>query len=154
MILSEVLVAALLCSLLSGGETEVRHAFLNTGRTRAVRVDCETPTHVIEIGLDQKNSSRDSVHQAVFSAHLTGKKPMVILIDRDGREGRYEYETRIVAAKLGIPFGTCREGFVQRWAQTALYRGIDLKVDNDLPGNEMARSHCDLSGEFDPPVLY
>ena len=152
--MSEIQVAALLCSLLMGGETEVRHSFPNTGETRTIRVDCETPTHVIEIGLDGKASARDSVHQATFAAYLTGKRPMVIVIDRDGREGRYEYELRIVAERLGIPFGRCREGFVQRWAQTAYYRDVDRDNANDLPQNAMARSHCDLSGEFDPPVLY
>lgn len=152
--MGEVHIAALLCGLLMGGETEVRHKFPNTGKTRAIRVDCETPTHVIEIGLDKKASARDSVHQAMFAAHLTGKKPMVIIIDRDGREGRYEYELRVVAGQLGIAFGTCRKGFVQRWAQTSLYRGVDLGQGNDLPVNGAAKGHCDLSGEFDPPVMY
>ncbi|WP_167853442.1 hypothetical protein [Roseovarius aestuariivivens] len=39
---------------------------------------------MIEIGLDGKSSARDSLHQALFAEHLTGKTPVVILIDRDG----------------------------------------------------------------------
>ena len=148
----ETAVAMLLCNLLNGGETEVRHKFDNLGGTRAVRVDCETPTHVIEIGLDGKASARDSIHQAVFAQQLTGKRPMVILIDRDGVEDRYEQELRIVTSALNIPFGVCKERFIQAWAASAGLRNAAAhKMVHDLPPLDVARRHCDLSHEFGTP---
>ncbi len=156
--MKETAIAALLCSLLNGGETEVRHHFPNLGSDREpyVRIDCETPTHVIEIGLDNKASARDSVHQAVFGAFLTGrtldgraKTPMVIIIDRDGVEDRYQYETRIVAQQLGIAYASCNENFVQAWwARTAMSGDYSLKTLNNLPDNPVARQHCDLGPGF------
>ena len=152
--MGELVVTALLCGLLSGGETELRRDFLNNGRPRIVRIDCETPSHVIEVGLDGRASARDSVHQAVFAAELTGKTPMVILIDTDGVEGRYEQEMRIVTRRLGIAYATCRQSFVERWAATSAFRviGSDKRLD-DLPRNASARRHCDLGPDFDPPDL-
>ena len=146
--MGEVQIAALLCSLLGGAETEERHGFSNLDRTRAVRVDCETPSHVIEIGLDQKSSSRDSVHQAVFAAGLAGKTPMVVLIDRDGVEGRYEQEMRAVTETLKIEYAVCRQAFIVRWVNTAAWRNMR---GNDLPRNRVAATHCDLNAlEPDP----
>ena len=120
--MGEVELAALLCAFLAGSETETRHYFDDYDQKRYVRIDCETDTHVIEVGLDQKASSRDSVHQALFAAFLTGKKPMVVLIDRDGFEGRFEYEMR----------------------QVTRAAGSDKRLD-DLPREASARSQCDLT---------
>ncbi len=86
-----------------GGRTEVRHYYFASGRRYYVRVDIETDSHVIEGGLD-KRSSLDSVQQATFAAHLTGKRPRVIIYDRDGKEGPFEYRIRIAAQALGIDF--------------------------------------------------
>lgn len=152
--MNEVAVTALLCLLLNGGETEVRHDFTNLGESRGVRIDCETPTHVIEVGLDNTSSARDSIHQAVFASLLTGKQPMVVIIDRDGQEGRYEYELRRVAAALEIPYGTCSMAFIQRWAATAPWRdAIRIAGANDLPPPDIAARHCNLAGQFDLPLL-
>ena len=41
-------------------------------------VDCETDDTVYEGGLD-KRSSLDSVQQAIFSTHITVKKPTVVI---------------------------------------------------------------------------
>ena len=152
--MGELAITALLCGLLSGGETEIRHDFNNNGRPRIVRIDCETPSHVIEVGLDERASARDSVHQAVFAAELTGKTPLVILIDTDGVEGRYEQEMRVVTRRLGIAYATCRRAFVERWAATTPFRnvGLDKSLD-DLPRDAAARRHCDLGPGFDPPDL-
>lgn len=150
--MNEVGLTALLCNLLAGGETEIRHDFGNLGGTRVLRIDCETPTHVIEVALDNKPSSRDSVHQAVFAAYLTDKRPMVIVIDRDGVEDRYQLELRIVTETLGVPFGTCGADFILRWSAASLYRALPNDKDlNDLPIEATAKTHCDLAGEFDPP---
>lgn len=146
--------ALLLCNLLLGAETEARHEFANIGDERAIRVDCETPTHVIELGLDEKPSNRDSIHQAVFAAHLTGKAPMVLLIDTDGEEGRYEYEMRIVATRLGVTYGVCKAGFLQRWAATAGLRGYGAGHPiGDLPSDEIAKRHCDIAPALSNPVV-
>ena len=145
--MTEVQIAALICALLDGGETETRQYFDAYGQSRYVRVDCETRTHVIEIGLDQKSSARDSIHQALFFADLTSKEPAVILIDRDGYEGRFEYEMRVVAGRIGIRYERCREDFIVRWSATAPFRriGLDKSLD-DLPREASARSLCNLEG--------
>lgn len=152
--MNEVAVTALLCTLLSGGETETRQYFPNIGEPRHVRIDCETPTHVIEVGLDNTASVRDSLHQALFGAELTGKIPMVIVIDTDGVEDRYQYETRIVTRKAGVAYGVCSRDFVQRWVATSPYRALGTdKSLNDLPVDATARRHCDLGQGFDVPSL-
>lgn len=58
-----------------------------------MRVDCETESEVIEAGLD-KRSSLDSLQQAIFFGILSNKKPVVVIYDTDGVEGRYEYRIR------------------------------------------------------------
>lgn len=159
--MNETALALLLCNLLNGGETEVRHEFPNLGRERSVRVDCETPTHIIEVGLDGTSSVRDSIHQAVFYSLVTSrlpdgslKTPMVVIIDRDGVEDRWEYETRLVTRHLGIAYARCKASFIQAWGASA---GLRKRPDgrwNDLPSNPAARTHCDLGDAFDvPPVV-
>lgn len=151
--MGEVAITALLCGLLNGGMTEVRHEFPNLGGSRSVRIDCETPTHVIEVGIDDRASSRDSLHQALFAAHLTGKTPMIVLIDTDGSEGRYEYEMRTVAAEAGIAYRTCGRAFIQRWAATSAWRDVGLdKTLNDLPREAAVSTRCDLAGGFAEPT--
>lgn len=141
----EVELAALLCAFLAGSEQETRQYFDVNGMSRHVRVDCETETHVIEIGLDGKASSRDSVHQALFFAHLTSKTPAVILIDRDGFEGRFEYEMRHVAPAAGVTYARCHEDFIMRWARTrAMREGYGQGKQDDLPAHWPATSLCDL----------
>lgn len=86
-----------------GGETEVRHYYKPNKKQRRISVDCETATEVIEGGLDVRRSL-DSVQQAVFFSILTGKKPVVVIYDRDGKEGRFEYRIRRVAETLGVEY--------------------------------------------------
>lgn len=144
--MGEVELAALLCAFLAGSEEETRHYFDVNGMKRYVRVDCETEHHVIEIGLDGTSSSRDSVHQALFFAHLSGKQPVVILIDRDGHEGRFEYEMRQVAPAAGVLFLTCSQAVITRWAATrALRDGYGERNLDDLPQAVTARANCDLT---------
>lgn len=143
--MGEVELAALLCAFLSGSEAETRSYFDANGKAHHVRIDCETETHVIEIGLDNKSGARDSVHQALFYEYLTEKRPMVVIIDRDGVEDRYQYELRVVADRLGVDFAVCSAAFVQRWALTAPWRaaGRDAGTD-DLPVEAAVQAYCDL----------
>ncbi|MEL7466833.1 MAG: hypothetical protein AAFN27_00165 [Pseudomonadota bacterium] len=142
--MSEVFFAGLLCALLGGADAETAMKFDNQGSERGIRVDCETPTHVIEIGMDHTNSSRDSIHQAVFASVLTDKIPMVILIDADGNEGRYEQEMRLVTERLGIAYHRCKRDFLVRWSSTSALRGFNPTQVNDLPRSGFAKTHCNL----------
>ena len=87
-----------------GGETETRHYYdYPTGRSY-VRVDCETSDTVYECGLDNKRSSLDSGQQALFFAHVTDKKPAVVIYDTDGKIGQYEHRINIACEKARIEF--------------------------------------------------
>ena len=91
------------CDLI-GGRTEVRHTYTtDAGETGFIIVDCETATKVIEGGLD-KRSSLDSIQQALFFGYLTGKKPVVVIYDTDGIEGKIEYRLKITTKLTGIAF--------------------------------------------------
>jgi hypothetical protein len=85
------------------GRTEINHRYTFDGGQAEIRVDIETKKHVIEGGLD-KRSSLDSVQQALFASTVTGKQPVVVIYDTDGREGRYEYRIKTAAEKAGIEF--------------------------------------------------
>jgi hypothetical protein len=146
--MTETEIALLLCGWLAGAEVEGRQYFDNQDGRRHVRVDCETPTHVIEVGLDGTASSRDSVHQAVFASVLTGKIPMVVLIDRDGVEGRYEQEMRLVTDRLGIPYGVCAEAFVTRWRMTQPFRAAARTGADDLPDGAATAARCDIGDVY------
>ncbi len=139
--MGEVELAALLCAFLAGSDGETRQYFDVSGISRHVRVDCETDSHVIEIGLDGKSSARDSLHQALFYEHLTGKIPVVILIDRDGFEGRFEYELRQTTQMTGTTYLRCAEDFIVKWAATGPMRPAWRTAGNDVPSTGL----CDLS---------
>ncbi len=89
------------------GETETRHGYTSAGGRNYVKVDCETGTMVYEGGLD-KSSSLDSVQQALFFSHLTGKQPAVVIYDTDGKEGRFEYRIRTASQKAGVRYEVFR----------------------------------------------
>jgi hypothetical protein len=75
---------------------------------------------------------------------------MVVIIDRDNKEDRYEYEIRLVSERLGIQFATCDAGFIESWATTrALCTELVDKNLDDLPKNASLGSHCDLGPGFD-----
>ena len=100
------------CALVNG-ETETRHGYTSAGGRSYVEVDCETGTMVYEGGLD-KRSSLDSVQQALFFSHVTGKRPAVVIYDTDGREGRFEYRIRIACRKAGVRYEVFRGQSVGR----------------------------------------
>lgn len=115
---TELELTAILCGFLLGGEVEVRHDYTAVGEDRHIRVDCETDTHVIEVGFDAKRSSQDSIHQALFAAELTGKQPMVVLIDTNGVEEPVQYQVETVAHRLGVAYDIVQEDFLVRWRMT------------------------------------
>ena len=84
-----------------GGEREVRHEYTYPAGTSYIQVDCETADTVYEGGLD-KRSSLDSVQQALFAAHLTGKKPAVVIYNIDGKIGRYEHRIKVACERAGV----------------------------------------------------
>lgn len=149
--MGEVALVALMCGFLAGSATETYHHFDANGKRTRVEVDCETATHVIEVGLDQKSGSRDSIHQALFAAYLTDfeKAPAVIIIDRDGVESRHELEIRKVAELTGVAYGRCTEAFITRWAFTRRMVSVPA-TENFLPSSETARSICDLEAFATP----
>ena len=100
------------CTLVNG-ETETRHGYTSAGGRGYVEVDCETGTMVYEGGLD-KRSSLDSVQQALFFSHVTGKRPAVVIYDTDGREGRFEYRIRVACRKAGVRYEVFRKRPVGR----------------------------------------
>lgn len=119
--MNELALAAIYCLLIAGGETETRHGYSAGYDLHAIRVDCETPTEVIEVGLD-KRSALDSVQQALFAAHLTGKSPAVLIIDRDGRVGPYETRIRAAADLAGVSYRSLSRDYLIRWQMTQWLR--------------------------------
>ena len=119
---NEVELAAILCSLIMGGDEEVRHDYTAAGRHHYIRVDCETASHVIEVGFDATRSSLDSLHQALFAAQLTGKQPMIVVIDTNGVEEAVEYQIETVARATGVSYLTVDEAFLVRWQMTWPFR--------------------------------
>ncbi len=95
------------CTLVNG-QTATRHGYTSAGGRHYVEVDCETGTLVYEGGLD-KRSSLDSVQQALFFSHVTGKRPAVVMYDTDGREGRFEYRIRVACRKAGVRYEVFRQ---------------------------------------------
>ena len=122
MMASELDLAAILCGLILGGEVEVRHDYTAAGRSHYVRVDCETDSHVIEVGFDAKRSTRDSLHQALFAAELTGKLPMIVVIDTNGVEEYIEFQVETVAQTAGVSYLTVTEDYLIRWQMTWPFR--------------------------------
>lgn len=119
--MTEAQAIAILCAML-GGEPEQRVSYTLDAVSTHVRVDCLTDTHAIEIGLDHTRGSYDSLHQATFNAMLTGREPMVILIDTDTFESQYEYQIETVARAHGVEYAVWDEHFLIRWQMTAPFR--------------------------------
>ncbi len=115
--MSEALLAPILCALLLDGTSEARQPYSAAYDLTYIKVDCITGTHVIEVGLDTR-SSYDSLHQALFAAHLTGLTPMVVMIDTDGREGAAEYQVRTTAEIAGVEYRVYDKDFLLRWQMT------------------------------------
>jgi hypothetical protein len=143
--MGEVELAAILCAFLGGSQAETRQYFDTYEMKRHIRVDCETDRHVIEVALDGTSSARDSVHQALFAAHLTGKTPAVVMIDRDGYVGRFEFEMRPVTQAAGVTYIRCAQDVILRWAATSGLRDTPRDHDrDDIPTHGNSAALCDL----------
>lgn len=118
----ETELTAALCAFLLGGEVEVRHYFDLAEDRSHIRVDCETESHVYEVGLDGKTSSYDSVVQALFAAELTGKLPAVVIIDTNGVEDHEQYRVRVAAQAAGITYLTVDRDLLIRWQMSWPFR--------------------------------
>ncbi len=122
--MSEALVAPIICGLLLGGQSEVPHAYQVGYDLHRVSIDCQTETHVIEIGLD-KRSSMDSVHQALFASYITGLKPGVVIVDTDGREDQFEFQIKSAARAAGVEYRVYSKNYLIRWQMTQYLRSYD-----------------------------
>ena len=54
--------------------------------------------------LQYKQSSLDSVQQALFFSHLTGNKPAFVIYDMDGKIGRFEHRIKAACEMPGVEF--------------------------------------------------
>lgn len=117
-----------------GGELEVAYSYNFGAGVAYVYVDCETSDTVWEGGLD-KRSSLDSIQQALFFHHVTGKTPAVVIYDTDGVEERFEYRIRIAAELAGVRYVS--------------YDGKDSVMD-DMTGSAFADA---LVGDLHANVL-
>lgn len=114
---------AILCGMILGGSEEPRLDFvgsydlLGAAQENHAYIDCETDTHVIEVGLD-KRSSLDSLQQAVFASVHTGKTPKIIIIDRDGDVGRWETRIRTAARAVDVEFELISDDALIRTSMT------------------------------------
>ena len=86
-----------------GGQTEVRHYYTYAGGRSHIRVDCETATMVYEGGMDRR-SSLDSLQQALFAGYITGKRPVVVIYNTDGKDGRFEHRIKTACQQAGVRY--------------------------------------------------
>ncbi|MGH1367129.1 MAG: hypothetical protein ACRBCL_00830 [Maritimibacter sp.] len=94
---------AMICAVMFAGEAEVTHAYQVGYDLHRIRTDCETSETVIEVGRDVR-SSLDSLQQVLFAAEVTGKTPLLVIVDTDGRIGAYEHRIRVAAERVGVTF--------------------------------------------------
>lgn len=100
--MNEALFIIALCGPLFGGTSENVHDFTYPDGVASIRTDCENSKRVVEFGLDRR-SSLDSIQQALFAAEITGKEAVVVLIDTDGRMGRFEWRIARAANIADVP---------------------------------------------------
>ncbi|MCV2876570.1 hypothetical protein OE810_09925 [Rhodobacteraceae bacterium XHP0102] len=112
----------IICTMLLGGTPELRVPYALADSAHHVFVDCVTDTHAIEIGLDDRRSSLDSLQQALFYAALLERQPMVILVDTDGREDATEYQVETAARTTGVEYRVIDVDFLIRLQMTAPFR--------------------------------
>lgn len=110
--MNEAFFITALCSSLFGGTTENVREFTYPDGAASIRTDCENDKRVVEFGLDRR-SSLDSIQQALFAAEVTGKEAVVVLIDTDGRMGRYEWRIARAANVADVPIRILPASLVQ-----------------------------------------
>jgi hypothetical protein len=114
----------IICAILLGGDPEVRVGYTIAGGPHHIRIDCLTDAHAIEIGLDGRRSSLDSVQQALFAAGLTARAPLVVLVDTDGTEDAIEYRVKTAARIAGVSYRALDVDFLLRLQMTAPFRAM------------------------------
>jgi hypothetical protein len=112
----------IICVLLLGGTPETRIDYHIADGAHHIRADCVTDNHAIEIGLDGRRSSLDSVQQALFAADLTGRAPMVVLVDTDGVEDAIEFRVETAARAAQVRYVVLDIDFLLRLRMTAPFR--------------------------------
>lgn len=117
-----------LCAVFLGGTPEARIDYTIDDGDHHVRVDCLTETHAIEVGLDDRRSSSDSVHQALFYAFLSGRDPMVVIIDTNGVEEAVEYQVETVAREAGVAYRVVDLDYLIRLQMTAHFRAREPRA--------------------------
>lgn len=117
----EVDLIPIICTLFFGGEVEPRIPVTIHAARSYVVPDCVTASHVIEVGLDRR-SSLDSLQQAMFAAEMTGKAPMIVLVDSDGTEDIYEFRIKTAARRAGVAYVVLDLALLRRWQMTAPFR--------------------------------
>lgn len=120
--MSEADLIPILCALFLGGTPEQRIEYRIADGAHHIRADCITDDHAIEVGLDGRRSSLDSVQQALFAAELTGRAPMVVLIDTDGVEDAIEYRVETAARAARVRYMVVDADFLLRLRMTAPFR--------------------------------
>jgi len=118
----EVDLIPIICVLLFGGVPEARVNYHIDAGSHHVRVDCLTETHAIEIGLDARRSSYDSVHQAVFAAAQSDRDPMVVMVDTNGVEDNAEFQVETVARQTEVNYIVYDLDYLIRMQMTAPFR--------------------------------
>jgi hypothetical protein len=118
----------IICAVMLGGEPEARVDYTIAEGDHFIRVDCMTDTQVIEMGLDGRRSSLDSLQQALFAAELTGRAPMVVLVDTDGAEDAVEYRVETAARAAGVAYRVVDSDLLLRLAMTAPFRAARARL--------------------------
>lgn len=118
----------ILCSLMLSGTPETRVDYVIADGAHHIRIDCLTDSHAVEIGLDGRRSSLDSVQQAIFAAALTGRAPMVVLVDTDGAEDAVEYRVETAARAAGVAYRVVDVDFLARLRMTAHFRAMRAQL--------------------------
>ena len=137
-----------------------------------IRVDCLTDEYAIEVGLDNKRGSFDSLHQAIFAAIHSDRDPLIAIIDTNGIEENEEYQIESVAKYASVQYKVFSKHYLDRWYATQRYvnnrpyyqgREVDLSYVHEIEqrGNcrkAPAKNLSDLGLDKDPlfedlPVL-
>jgi hypothetical protein len=59
---------------------------------------------------------------------MTGKAPMIVLVDSDGEEGVYEYRIETAARRAGVAYVVIDLELLRRWQMTAPFRAAREQI--------------------------
>ncbi|WP_146132795.1 hypothetical protein [Hasllibacter halocynthiae] len=112
----ELQMGAFVCTVILGGEDQVRLYYDVEGIRHFVVADCLTEDEIWEFGIEGR-SSFDSIHQALFAAELTGRDPSVMIFMDGDAEGAEAFQIRTVATEAGVSYETMPSQGIVRQAQ-------------------------------------